>query len=216
MENSVIQLSSEVQRVCSMFHFGWVAKKDLNLENDYGLYVGVRQALNVMGYDLYTTPGENGWYVIRLRKEFDSDTFDQFHKRYRDVNRGHLAMINILYVKLILPTKMKSVDSEGTGVQPYITHEEILYNYGAKFQNRKTNPAKRILDILKVLIKYGFVVQPNAGVLKYEAGPALYMLREELMDKTYETVMRGFVEEMQDSIRETGDEEEAQEDELVE
>ncbi|MBP2642028.1 MAG: hypothetical protein H6Q66_2979 [Firmicutes bacterium] len=204
MESSVIQLSPEVQRICSMFHFGWVSRKNLDLEKDFGLFVAVRQALGVMGYELLTTPD---WYVIRLRKEFDNDTFDQFHKRYRDINRGHLAMINILYVKLILPTKMKMISDDVTGTRPYITHEEILYNYGVKFQNRKTNPGKRISDIVKVLMKYGFVVQSHAGLLKYEAGPALYMLREELMEKTYETVMRGFVEEMEDSIQESDEEE---------
>lgn len=203
MESSVIQLSPEVQRICSMFHFGWVSRKDLNLEKDFGLFSAVRQALGVMGYDLLTTPE---WYVIRLRKEFDNDTFDQFHKRYRDINRSHLAMINILYVKLILPTKMKAISDDAPGTRPYITHEEILYNYGAKFQNRKANPEKRISEILKVLMKYGFVIQPHAGLLKYEAGPALYMLREELMDKTYETVMRGFVQEMQESMQESEEE----------
>ena len=196
-----------------MFHFGWVSRKNLDLEKDFGQFVAVRQALCVMGYDLLTTPD---WYVIRLCKEFDNDSFDQFHKRYRDMNRSHLAMINILYVKLILPTKMKAISDASPGTRPYITHEEILYNYGAKFQNRKTNPAKRISDILKVLLKYGFVVQRQAGTIQYEAGPALYMLREELMDKTYETVMRGFVEEIQDSLQETDEEEEVQEGELVE
>ncbi len=181
-------VSSEVQRICSLFHYGWISKKDAGyFERNSILYRDVQNALAVMGYELINYPYCD-WYIIRLKKEFNHDAFEKFSKYYRGITRRHLALIFILYTKLLFPKKAGIVDwSE----ELYITLNEISLNYGTLFQKRKTSSKGVIQSLLRLLARLYFVIESNG---KYFPGPSLYMIHNEMMDEVQEAILLGLSE----------------------
>ncbi|AIF53529.1 hypothetical protein [Pelosinus sp. UFO1] len=194
MEATTITVTSEIRQICTMFHFGWIPKKDVPQLENYSTFCQVQEVFSVIGYEMVITPE---WYVLRLKKEYDIDAFDVFHRRNRDFNRNHLAMINILFVKLILPKKMGTADEKEI---LSISFDEIFLNYGEKFRHKRYDSKTMIGGLLKVLKRYSFIVQPMVGAPVYQAGPSLYMLREDLLDKTYEVILRGKIDDITRAI----------------
>lgn len=191
-----ITVTSEIRQICTMFHFGWIPKTDVPQLENYLVFCQVQEVFSVMGYEIIITPE---WYVLRLKKEYDIDAFDIFHRRNRDFNRNHLAMVNILFVKLILPKKMGTADEKEI---LSISFDEIFLNYGEKFRHKRYDSKKMIDGLLKVLKRYSFIVQPKNGTPIYQAGPSLYMLREDLLNKTYEVILRGKIDDITRAIEE--------------
>jgi len=191
----------EVQRICSMFHYGWVPKKEVGiLERNIALYREVEYNLSLLGYELINPP-HCDWYIIRLKKEFDSSSFDQFQGRNKDFNRRHMALIFILYVKLILPKKLSHVDHDA---DLFITFEELNLNYGEKFQTKRLNPQKLMESLLKTLKKNYFVIQTQN---RFYPGPSLFMLHSDIIMDTYESILKGLVSKAEEALVEEEEEE---------
>ena len=203
-----VQVSSEVQKICALFHHGWIPKKDAGyFDRNTPLYREVQNALEIMGYELINPPYCD-WYIIRLRKEFDLDAFDQFSKFNKGLNRKHLALIFILYTKLIFPKKAGMVEwTEDLS----ITIDELSLNYGAAFQNRRTNPRGAIESLVKALSKYYFIIAQGG---KLRPGPSLYMLHNELMDNVQEAILLGLADKFNKLSINNLEEEEKEEDEV--
>ncbi len=159
----------EVQRICSLFHYGWVSKESVGiLEKNLTLYREVQQALGTMGYELINFPNCE-WYVIRLKKEFDDDAFDKFHRKNSGFNQRHMALITILFIKLMVPRLIGNYGDQ----EIYTTLDELTLNYGEKFRFRRWSPRNSIESLIKMLKKHWFVIEKGK---RYYAGPAMFML----------------------------------------
>lgn len=173
-EDKAKALNPDIQKICAMFHRGWVNKDEIGvLEQNLEAYKEIEHYLNHMGYELINPPN-CPWYITRLKKEFDVDGLENFRKRY-GFEKRHLALIIILYCKLIMPKRLNHVEPD---VPLSVTLEELVYNYGDKFKTRKTNPTNRIESTLSALVRYYFLAKEKG---KYYPGPAMYMLHNGLM-----------------------------------
>ncbi|KHL95400.1 hypothetical protein QW71_13165 [Paenibacillus sp. IHB B 3415] len=162
-------INPEVQRICSLFHYGWVPKETIGvLEKNLTLYREVQATLATMGYELINFPNCE-WYVIRLKKEFDDDAFDKFHRKNIGFNKRHMALITILFIKLILPRLTGSHGDQ----EAYTTLDELTLNYGEKFQFRRRSSRNSIESLIKMLKKHWYVIEKGK---RYYAGPAMFML----------------------------------------
>lgn len=87
MEQTAESVNREAQRICSLFHYGWISKKEVGpIERNLELYQDVEAYLAHTGYELINPPGTE-WYIIRLKKEFDTNAFDDFLKRASGINK---------------------------------------------------------------------------------------------------------------------------------
>lgn len=89
------------------------------------------------------------WYLVRLYKEYDG--FSQFNARFQNVEGRHLALIIILYTKLLLPLLAGHVP-QGTDLS--VTFQQIYQTYGKKFvpRNRRTtleNSLRKLMNCLQ-------------------------------------------------------------------
>ncbi|WP_425801210.1 hypothetical protein ACHOLT_12765 [Desulfitobacterium sp. Sab5] len=177
-----ITINPEVQRICSLFHYGWISKESVGiLEKNLTLYREVQQTLAMMGYELINFSNCE-WYVIRLKKEFDDDAFDKFHRKNSGFTKRHMALITILFIKLIVPRL-----TGGYGDQEvYTTLDELTLNYGEKFRFRRMNPRHSIESLIKMLKKHWFVIEKDK---RYYAGPAMFMLH-------YNEYLQGITQDM--------------------
>lgn len=184
-------INPEAQGICSKFHYGWVSKKEIGvIERDISLFRDVQNYLSLMGYELLNPPGTD-WYVIRLKKEFDSATFDNFHKRVKGIDRRHMALLTIIYSKLVLPKELQHVDSEA---ELSLTVDEIVYNYGAKFQQGKRTPRKVIETLLSSLKRHHYILLDREK--KITVGPAIFMLHSDMMMDICNYVIQGLTENL--------------------
>lgn len=175
-----------------MFHYGWISKKEIGpIERDIQLFHDVQLYLSLMGYELFNPPGTE-WYVIRLKKEFDCGSFDYFIKRVNGIDRRHMALMTIIYAKLVLPKQLGHVDSE---VLLSLTVDELVYNYGAKFQHGKQSPRRVIETLLSTLKKYHYVIFEK-GKSRITVGPAMYMLHGDMMMDICDYVIQGLTESL--------------------
>lgn len=183
-------INQDARRICSMFHFGWVSKKEIGvIERDIKLFKDVQTYLSLMGYELLNPAGTD-WYVIRLKKEFDSASFDYFHKRVKGLDRRHLALLTVIYAKLILPKELRHVEPEH---ELSLTVDELVYNYGAKFQQGRQSPRKSIEALLGPLKKHYYIFLEK-GKSKITAGPAMYMLHNDMLMDICDYVIQGLTE----------------------
>ena len=172
----------EVQRICSLFHYGWISKESVGiLEKNLSLYREVQQTLAMMGYELINFPNCE-WYVIRLKKEFDDDAFDKFHRKNNGFNRRHMALITILFIKLIVPRLTENY----TVQEIYTTLDELTLNYGEKFRSRRNSPRNAIESLAKMLKRHWFIIEKDN---RYFAGPAMFMLH-------YNEYLQGITQDM--------------------
>lgn len=182
-----ITINPEAQKICSMFHYGWISKKETGpIERDLKLFRDVQTYLSLMGYELLNPPGTD-WYVIRLKKEYDSASFDYFLKRVKGIDRRHMALLTIIYAKLILPRELRHVEPEN---ELSLTVDELVYNYGAKFQQGKRSPRKTIETLLAPLKKYHYILFEK-GKSKITVGPAMYMLHSDMLMDICDYVIQG-------------------------
>ncbi|AGA68061.1 hypothetical protein Desdi_0523 [Desulfitobacterium dichloroeliminans LMG P-21439] len=182
-----IKINPEAQKLCSMFHYGWVSKKETGpIERDLKLFRDVQTYLSLMGYELLNPPGTE-WYVIRLKKEYDSASFDYFLKKVKGIDRRHMALLTIIYANLVLPKELRHVDPE---TELSLTVDELVYNYGAKFQQGKQNPRKTIETLLAPLKKHHYILFEK-GKAKITVGPAMYMLHSDLLMDICDYVIQG-------------------------
>lgn len=182
-----ITINPEAQKICSMFHYGWISKKETGpIERDLKLFRDVQTYLSLMGYELLNPPGTD-WYVIRLKKEYDSASFDYFLKRVKGIDRRHMALLTIIYVKLVLPRELRHVEPEN---ELSLTVDELVYNYGAKFQQGKRSPRKTIETLLAPLKKYHYIFFEK-GKSKITVGPAMYMLHSDMLMDICDYVIQG-------------------------
>ena len=199
-------IDSEVQRVCSRFHFGWVAKRDLpELEHDITLYRKVQSALAQFGYELVNQPFAE-WYVVRLRSELDTEMLDTFYSG-RAFTRKSMALILLFYTKLVLPKLSKYVP----GDQPLnMTLDELALNYGDRFRERGKSDIRKILKkYIAPLVRYSFVVE-SCG--RYSAGPNLWLLRRDMLEAIVQTLITG----ISDSFARKADELKSGDEDVVE
>jgi hypothetical protein len=208
MENYNINdfiINKEAQRICSKLHYGWISKTEIGpIERNLGLFRDVQTYLSLVGYELLNPPGTE-WYIIRLKKEFDSGSFDYFHKRAKGVDRRHMALIAIIYTKLILPKELRHVEPE---VELRLTVDEIVYNYGAKFQRGKQSVRTTIENLLNTLKQHHFILFEK-GKEKITVGPAMYMLHNDILMDICDYVIQGLTQgltSLQDTLIEDDDE----------
>lgn len=190
MDLPEFKTNPEAQRICSLFHYGWVSKKEVgNLESDIHLFRDVQLYFSLMGYELLNPPGTE-WYVIRLKKEFDNNSFDFFQKRNKALDRRHLALLTIIYAKLIMPKKLGHVEEDAA---IYLTIDQIVFNYGEKFRNAKQHPRTAIEQLLRPLKKYYYVMVDKDKIFP---GPALYMFHNDLLTELCEFVIQGITDNL--------------------
>ncbi|MBS3975885.1 MAG: hypothetical protein KGZ75_04035 [Syntrophomonadaceae bacterium] len=187
-----ITINPEAQKICSMFHYGWISKKEIGpIERDIKLFRDVQIYLSLMGYELLNPPGTD-WYVVRLKKEYDSASFDYFLKRVKGLDRRHMALLSIIYAKLVLPKELRHVEPEN---ELSLTVDEIVYNYGAKFQQGKQSPRKAIETLLASLKRYNYILFEK-GKSKITVGPAMYMLHSNMLMDICAYVIQGLTESL--------------------
>ncbi|EHL06286.1 hypothetical protein HMPREF0322_03038 [Desulfitobacterium hafniense DP7] len=192
MEHQEIKINPEAQRICSLFHYGWVNKKDVpNLESDTTLFRDVQFYFSLMGYELLNPVGTE-FYVIRLKKEFDTNAFDFFQKRNKALDRRHLALLTIIYAKLIMPKKLGHMEEDA---EIYLTKDQIVLSYGDKFRNAKQNPKAAIEQLLRPLKKYYYISVEKDKILP---GPAMYMLHNDLLTDLCEFVIQGITDNLKE------------------
>lgn len=180
-------INPQAQKICSMFHYGWISKKEIgSIERNLQLFRDVQTYLSLLGYELLNPPGTE-WYVIRLKKEYDSASFDYFLKRVKGIDKRHMALLTIIYTKLILPKELGHVDPEN---ELSMTVDELVYNYGAKFQQRKQSPRKTIETLLASLKKYHYILWEK-GKSRITVGPAIYMLHSDMLMDICDYVIQG-------------------------
>ncbi|WP_078382017.1 hypothetical protein [Sutcliffiella halmapala] len=183
-----ITINPEVQRICSLFHYGWISKESVGtLEKNLTLYREVQQTFGMMGYELINFPYCE-WYVIRLKKEFDDEAFDKFHRKNSDFNKRHMALITVLFIKLIVPRLTESHRDQ----EVYTTLDELILNYGEKFLFRRRSPRSSIESLIKMLKKHWYVIEKGN---RYYAGPAMYMLH---YNEYLQNITQDMLQEMMD------------------
>ncbi|MTV50540.1 hypothetical protein GJ688_16465 [Heliobacillus mobilis] len=97
-----------------------------------------------------------------------------------------MALLTILYAKLILPKKEGHVEAEK---DLFVTVEELGLNYGEKFLERRQRNAMVVMkSLLKTLKKFFYVTLTNDIV---RPGPALYTLHGDLVSSVYQSVLVG-------------------------
>lgn len=174
---TIIDIEDEAKAICTRLYYGWVDKQELpSLANDSLLYRTVQDKLAWIGFDLIDRP-ECPWYVIRVKQEYDS--FTQFRKRNQSLKGSHLALILILYAKLLLPKRVGQVNLSQT---LDISFEEIYEKFGYKFARSLKIPTtkQRMENILSVLINQGYLIKKRAENI-YLAGPSMFMLHDDLL-----------------------------------
>lgn len=174
---SILDIESEAQLICIRLYNGWIDKNELPmLARDTTLYRTVQDKLAWLGLELIDRP-ECPWYVVRIQREHDS--FTQYQKRNARLKNSHMALLLILYAKLLLPRRAGQVEAE---TELSISFEELYQNYGYKFAPSSRKPASenRIQNLVNTLAGLGFIVKKR-GAAAYQAGPAMYMLHEELL-----------------------------------
>ncbi len=207
-------VNPEAQRICSMFHYGWISKKETGpIERNLKLFRDVQTYLSLMGYELLNPPGTD-WYVIRLKKAYDSASFDYFLKRIKGVDRRHMALLSIIYSKLVLPKELRHVE---VNQELSMTIDELVYNYGGKFQQGKQAPRKTIETLLASLKKHHFIIFEK-GKSIITVGPAMYMLHGNMLMDICNYVIQGFTANLKSipRIDEEPASEESEEEETLE
>ncbi|MEK5027681.1 hypothetical protein [Paenibacillus sp. FSL M7-1046] len=210
-QNKEFIINPEAQRICSMFHYGWVSKKEIGtIEKDIRLFRDVQMYLSLTGYELLNPPGTD-WYVIRLKKEYDSASFDYFHKKIKGLDRRHMALLTVIYAKLVLPKELHHTDPEN---ELSLTIDEIVYNYGAKFQQGKQSPRKTIETLLTPLKRHHYIFLEK-GKSRITVGPSMYMLHNDMLIDICDYVIQGFTDSL-NSIKKIEEEDltDNEEDEL--
>ncbi len=178
----IIDVEYEAQTICIRLYHGWVEKNEIPvLSQDVNLYRLVQEKLSWLGLELIDRP-ECRWYLVRLRKE--NDSFAQYRRRNLKLHNSHLALILILYTKLLLPRRVGQV---GSDTELLISFQEIYQKFGNKFARSTRNPTSegRMLGLIKTIIQHGFIVKKRKEEV-YFAGPAMYMLHEELLNDVAE------------------------------
>jgi lipid A disaccharide synthetase len=163
-----------------------------------------------MGYELLNPPGTD-WYIIRLRKEYDSASFDYFLKRVGGIDRRHMALLTIIYAELIIPKELSHVNPEN---ELSLTVDELVYKYGVKFQQGKQSMQKSIETLLAPLKRYHYIIFEK-GKAKITAGPAMYMLRGDMLMDICDYAIQGLTESLK-SIEKIKDEDYAIGEEIIE
>lgn len=74
-----------------------------------------------------------------------------------------------------------------------VTVDELVYNYGAKFQQGKQNNRKTMETLLKSLKRYNYILMERGRPI-VTAGPSMYMLRSDLMHDICDFVIQGITD----------------------
>jgi hypothetical protein len=199
-----ITINPEAQKICAKFHYGWIDRKEIGpIERDIKLFRDVQAYLSLMGYELRNPPGTD-WYVIRMKKEFDSASFDTFHKRVSGIDRRHMALLTIIYAKLVMPKELNHVDQSA---DLNLTVDELVYTYGSKFGQGKKKPRNVIESLLATLSRYHYIIFEK-GKASFSAGPAIYMLHSDMLMDICDYVIQGLTANLQsvERISEQNDE----------
>ncbi|HEY9062311.1 MAG TPA: hypothetical protein VIO64_17705 [Pseudobacteroides sp.] len=207
----VFTINPEAQRICSLFHYGWISKKEIGpIERNINLFRDVQTYLSLTGYELLNPPGTD-WYVIRLKKEYDTNSFDYFLKKVKGIDRRHMALLTIIYAKLVLPKELRHVEPES---ELSLTIDELIYNYGAKFQQGKKSPQKTIEALLAPLKRHYYVFFEK-GKSKITVGPAMYMFHSDMLMDICDYVIQGMTESLK-SIKKIKEEDMVDSEEAIE
>jgi len=185
---SVIDIEEEAKTICIRLYYGYVEKDEFELlAKDALLYRIVQDKLDWLGLELVDRP-ECPWYIARVKREYDS--FTQFRSRNKAFKSVHLALILILYAKLVLPKRVGQINNNQV---LSISFEEIYEKFGHKFAPSFKVPTskQRMETLLSMLVKQGFIIKKRAEN-NYLAGPSMYMLHEDLLtdlaDSSLETL----------------------------
>jgi hypothetical protein len=174
----VNEVNDEVRKICADLYFaGWVEKyKYPELLRDKELFQSVRELLSCLGVE-FVDNYQSKWYVIRLFKE--NDSFSEYHRYHKGLNNRHLALLLILYSKLLLPIRAGQV-SEGTELK--VTFAEVFQMYGNKFKSgrRKVASEGNIRSLFTTLCSLNYIIKPY-GKDYYMVGPLMFSLHNELL-----------------------------------
>lgn len=180
------QFDYEIQYVCSRLYSGWIEKEELpQLASDPAINAAARELLGKLGLELVDAP-ESKWYVVRLLKE--NDSFSHIHKYHPNLQGRHMALLLILYCKLLLPRRAGQVDQN---TELFVTFQELYETYGYKFlpNRRRTTSETAIKQLLGSLVKSGYIVKVYGKSL-YTAGPLMYTLHDDLLTDVAEASLQ--------------------------
>lgn len=172
----MIAIDEEVRIICSKLYFaGYVDKCDAPELLDKEVYSKVQERLSYLGLEL-VDKSTSRWYVVRLINE--NDSFKEFHNYNKSLTSRHLALLLILYTKLLLP--LRSGNSKNEELK--VTFAELYQMYGYKFKSstRRITSEKTMRGLFTTLTKLNYIIKPY-GKDYYVVGPMMYTLHDELL-----------------------------------
>lgn len=161
----------------AIYYAGWVEKdKYPEVERNHELYEAIQERLKGLGVEL-VNKSYSPWYVIRLFRE--NDSFSEYHKFHKNISNRHLALLLILYTKLLLPIRIGKIDSR---VTLKVGFNEIFQMYGDKFKTgtRKIISPANVKALFTALCNINYIIKPH-GENYYIAGPLMYALSDEIL-----------------------------------
>ncbi|MHC1682918.1 MAG: hypothetical protein AB6733_08220 [Clostridiaceae bacterium] len=174
----MLNINEDVKRICVDLYFsGWIEKnKYPELLRNKEVLESVRELLSYFGLE-FVDCYFSKWYTVRLLKE--NDSYSEYHRYHKDLSSRHLALLLILYSKLILPIKAGQVDEK---IELRVTFAEIFQMYGYKFKSgkRKLASESNVRSLFTTLCKLNYIIKPY-GQNYYLAGPLMFSLHNELL-----------------------------------
>jgi len=174
----MLDIDDDVKRICIDLYFnGWIEKnKYPELLRNKEVLESVRKLLSCFGLE-FVDCYFSKWYTVRLLKE--NDSYSEYHRYHKDLSSRHLALLLILYSKLILPIKAGQVDEK---IELKVTFAEIFQMYGYKFRSGKRKLASKsnVRSLFTTLCKLNYIIKPY-GQDYYTAGPLMFSLHDDLL-----------------------------------
>lgn len=165
------------QFLSALYYAGWIEKnKYPEVSRNHEMYEAVQERLKKLGVEL-VDKSYSPWYVIRLFRE--NDRFSEFHRFHKNMSNRHLALLLILYTKLLLPIRIGQVDSKET---LKVSFNEIFQMYGEKFKTGRRRLANEasVKALFTFLCNLNYIIKPY-GEDCYVAGPLMYALSDDIL-----------------------------------
>ena len=166
-----LEREARAEEVCSRLLIErWVPKRayrDLLLDDE--LRAAVRRRLGMVGLELVES-FTSDWFAVRLKRAIEGDISFDWATNAR-LPRGSVALLVVLWAKLILPKRLEPVDPTAAAepvVAAVITRDQLYAEFGRKFG--KTAFARYVGQLKGA----GFVREDRSGNLR--EGPLLDLL----------------------------------------
>lgn len=178
-----MQANEESLKIFRQLYFaGWIEKEKYpELSKGGEIYEDVQDKLRGLGLEL-VDKSYCKWYVIRLFKE--NDSFAEYHQYHGEISSRHLALLLILYSKLLLPIRLEGWNEKE---ELQVSFSEVFQMYGYKFRSgkRKIASEQNVRGLFTGLCKMGYIIKPH-GKSYYLAGPLMYALHDDLLENMAE------------------------------